>query len=133
MPLRVQRPALRWLAAGVVVAAAAVTAVALRHDDVPAPAASGEAPTVRADAAGTGEPSASEVGSARPAPLEAAPRRIGGYTEAEHQAFKESYYCDLGRAAREACATAGGGAEAYDQCLALQSYHTYSRHCGYQP
>jgi hypothetical protein len=61
------------------------------------------------------------------------PRLIGGYTESEHQAFKEGYYCDLARAAREACAAGSGGAEAYDRCLALQSYYTYSRHCGYQP
>ena len=59
-------------------------------------------------------------------------RRVGDYTISEHRVFKEQYYCELAVQAREQCQAAADD-DSYRRCLSLRSYHTYSRHCGYQP
>lgn len=58
---------------------------------------------------------------------------IENYTAEDLQAFKENYACDLAREARESCDTAYAEPDAYDRCLSLRQYFSYSRHCGYQP
>lgn len=54
-------------------------------------------------------------------------------TEEDYQILKENYNCELAIQARETCEKVWRGEEAHQQCLAMNSYFTYSRHCGMQP
>ncbi len=61
------------------------------------------------------------------------PKVIGDYTAEDLQRFKKHYSCDLAREARESCEIGYADPHAYDRCLSLRQYYSYSRHCGFQP
>lgn len=76
----------------------------------------------------TGTPQATEL------TLEAAPPAGPGfYSEQEYTMFKAEYYCELARTTRLNCEAIDRGQAGNEQCLKLNQYYTYSRHCGSEP
>jgi len=54
-------------------------------------------------------------------------------TEEEYAQHKVAYYCELATTMRENCEAVWRGADAHEQCLQLNQYYSYSRHCGERP
>lgn len=124
-----------WVVALIVVAAGAFLFLNARDDDAPPPATELGSLTTGTVGSTSDTASVSTAGAEGMAELDGLNSLLPGelLSEEEYAQYRVAYYCDLARTTRLNCEEVWRGADANEQCLKLNQYYTYSRHCGEQP